>query len=277
MKGHAHLGAERAPDCKAYFQTYFDQRSGSNLEAYREPRHNFLGHCYNKRLEVCLAWLRDSGLPTPSRILDVGCGASPLVHEVTHLGHRAWGADHSFHMLQDAHGDSSPRFLQADAEAIPFADAVFDAVFCLGVLCYLPGDHRALAELARITRPDGLLVLSLPQKINLAAMVDFPFYLRKKVAPLLRRPPAGSTVARSLAFDERSYTISRINRLLRQAGFDPEEWRTLRFGPFTLLDRPLFTLATTIRLSRLFEALHRVPGIRGLGEWYLVKARRDRS
>lgn len=277
MNGHAHLGPEPTRDCKAYFRGYFDQRSGSNLEAYREPGQNFLGHCYNKRLEVCLAWLRDSTLPTRSRILDVGCGASPLVHEVTRLGHQAWGVDHSFHMLEDAHGDLPRHFLQTDAEALPFADRMFDAVFCLGVLCYLPVDHRALAELTRITRPDGLLVLSLPQKINLAAMVDFPSYLRKKVAPLLRRPPAASLVPHSLAFDERSYTIGHINHLLRQAGFEPQESRTLRFGPFTFFDRPLFTLATTIRLSRLFEALHRVPGIRGLGEWYLVKARRNRS
>jgi ubiquinone/menaquinone biosynthesis C-methylase UbiE len=48
---------------------------------------------------------------------------------------------------------------QADAHALPFADGSFDTVVCTFGLCAIPDDRKAVAEMARVLRPGGLLIL----------------------------------------------------------------------------------------------------------------------
>jgi SAM-dependent methyltransferase len=45
---------------------------------------------------------------------------------------------------------------------MPFADAVFDLVTCLDVVEHTPDDRRTLGELRRVTRPGGVLLLTVP-------------------------------------------------------------------------------------------------------------------
>ena len=49
---------------------------------------------------------------------------------------------------------------EADACALPFPDARFDTVVCTFSLCAIPDDHRAVAEMSRVLRPGGLLLLA---------------------------------------------------------------------------------------------------------------------
>jgi ubiquinone/menaquinone biosynthesis C-methylase UbiE len=47
-----------------------------------------------------------------------------------------------------------------DAQALEFPDACFDAVVCTFSLCAIPDDRKAVAEMARVVRPGGLLLLA---------------------------------------------------------------------------------------------------------------------
>jgi ubiquinone/menaquinone biosynthesis C-methylase UbiE len=49
---------------------------------------------------------------------------------------------------------------EADALALPFPDASFDTVVCTFSLCAIPDDRRAVAEMSRVLRPGGLLLLA---------------------------------------------------------------------------------------------------------------------
>ena len=49
---------------------------------------------------------------------------------------------------------------EADALALPFPDASFDTVVCTFALCAVPDDRRAVAEMNRVLRPGGLLLLA---------------------------------------------------------------------------------------------------------------------
>lgn len=51
-------------------------------------------------------------------------------------------------------------FRIGDAQSLPFPHAQFDTVVCTFGLCCIPDDRRALAEMARVLRPDGLLLLA---------------------------------------------------------------------------------------------------------------------
>jgi ubiquinone/menaquinone biosynthesis C-methylase UbiE len=48
---------------------------------------------------------------------------------------------------------------EADAQALPFADASFDTVVCTLSLCAIPDDRAAIGEMRRVLRPGGRLLL----------------------------------------------------------------------------------------------------------------------
>lgn len=50
-------------------------------------------------------------------------------------------------------------FREGDAQALPFADATFDTVVCTLGLCGIPDDRAAIAEMHRVLRPGGALLL----------------------------------------------------------------------------------------------------------------------
>jgi ubiquinone/menaquinone biosynthesis C-methylase UbiE len=78
---------------------------------------------------------------------------------------RLVGVDFSPAMLERAR-DRARRLGRAvdlwegDAHALAFPDASFDTVVCTFSLCGIPDDHKAVAEMHRVLRPDGLLLLA---------------------------------------------------------------------------------------------------------------------
>lgn len=109
--------------------------------------------------------------PGPARILEVGIGAGahlPLIARDLPRGVQAevWGADLSLGMMAqcrrrlERRGPDLPvRLLQADAHALPFADATFDRVFHVGAMGSFRDPRRALAELARVAKPGTPIVV----------------------------------------------------------------------------------------------------------------------
>lgn len=94
-----------------------------------------------------------AGDVTGRRILDVGCGAGPLLAALRERGAVVTGIDSSTTMLQLARqrlGDG-PALLAADlADPLPFPDAAFDDVIACLVLHYLEDWSGPLAELRRV-------------------------------------------------------------------------------------------------------------------------------
>ena len=75
------------------------------------------------------------------------------------------GVDHSPAMLDIARHRAAQLgrtvdLRQGDAQALEFHSAVFDTVVCTFSLCAIPDDRTAVAEMARVLRPGGLLLLA---------------------------------------------------------------------------------------------------------------------
>jgi SAM-dependent methyltransferase len=80
---------------------------------------------------------------------------------------------------------------QADATAIPFGDSVFDAVFLFDVLEHVDEEAKALAEIRRVLRPGGALLVTVPAFMFLYGLQDEVSehkrrYRRKPLVELLR-------------------------------------------------------------------------------------------
>lgn len=96
----------------------------------------------------------------PTRIADIGCGLGELGERFQQeLGAQVFAVDISQRMVELARARGVDAQI-GDAEALPFASNDFDCVFAGWVLYHVPNLQRAIAECARVLRPDGTLVAS---------------------------------------------------------------------------------------------------------------------
>ena len=104
-------------------------------------------------------------LPHETRVLDAGCGEGVLVDEY-HDRIAIVGLDANY---------ASDRVTQGSLTALPFPDGSFDRALCLDVLEHLHYEDqpRALAELFRVLRPGGELLVSIPNLAHLQSRIQF--------------------------------------------------------------------------------------------------------
>jgi ubiquinone/menaquinone biosynthesis C-methylase UbiE len=102
-----------------------------------------------------------ASLPVNSRLLEIGAGTGlnfPFYPTAT----RGAATELSGEMLKIARTKERPRgveLVQNNAESLPFHDASFDAALATLVLCSVASPARCFAELRRVVRPGGTIVL----------------------------------------------------------------------------------------------------------------------
>ncbi|MFC0542147.1 class I SAM-dependent methyltransferase [Kutzneria chonburiensis] len=128
-------------------------------EAYTaENESNLINAHYERPAMLTLA-----GDVAGRRILDAGCGAGPLFAALRDGGAVVSGIDASAGMLAQARkrlGDDADLRVADLAEPLPFPDNTFDDVTASLVLHYLEDWGPTLAELRRVLRPGGRLLVS---------------------------------------------------------------------------------------------------------------------
>lgn len=113
-----------------------------------------------KAVELDLV-LKLLGPRAAEHILDAGCGSGIFTAPVVERGSRVTGLDLSLPMLERARSrlpDQS--FLAADMRALPFMNETFDKAVSVTALEFIENGKQALAELFRVTRPGGLVVVA---------------------------------------------------------------------------------------------------------------------
>jgi SAM-dependent methyltransferase len=91
-----------------------------------------------------------------TRVLDLACGPGPVASGAAERGALPVGLDFSSAMIALARADHPGiRFEVGDAEVLPFADEVFDAVVANFGIHHVAEPNRALAEARRVLRPRG--------------------------------------------------------------------------------------------------------------------------
>jgi len=90
-------------------------------------------------------------------LLDVGCGAQPYRALQAQRATRCFGLECNRQRYRD-----TPPAVWGSALALPFADGSFDTVFSSQVLEHVPEPERMLAEMTRVLRPGGCLIVTAP-------------------------------------------------------------------------------------------------------------------
>ncbi len=98
------------------------------------------------------------------RVLDVGCGAGQLALPAARAGATVTGVDIATNLIEQARARAEAeglaiQFDEGDAEQLPYPDAAFDVVFSLIGAMFAPRPDRVAAELRRVCRPGGRIVM----------------------------------------------------------------------------------------------------------------------
>jgi ubiquinone/menaquinone biosynthesis C-methylase UbiE len=111
-------------------------------------------------VEQPLVWAMLERLP-PGDALDAACGTGRHAKYLADLGHRVVGVDGSPDMLAKAKFDvPAAEFREGELTALPFDDNRFDIAVCALALEHVADLDAAIAELARVVRPSGRIIVS---------------------------------------------------------------------------------------------------------------------
>lgn len=99
------------------------------------------------------------------RVLDVGCGTGNATIPAAQTGAKVVGIDIATNLLEQGRRRAGEegleiRFEEGDAEDLPYEDASFDVVISLFGAMFAPRPERVAAELIRVCRSDGKIVMA---------------------------------------------------------------------------------------------------------------------
>jgi dTDP-4-dehydrorhamnose reductase len=141
--------------------------------------------------------------PGDTKLLDFGCGSGIFVDELSKQGFDSYGLDISAEAVKFGQLQGIKNLGVIDAHKVNFPDNTFDAVLTLDVLEHLEDESWALAEMERVVKPGGIIVIMVPAYMFLWGVQDevAHHYRRYTMGPLLKK------VRKSTSFEilRRSY------------------------------------------------------------------------
>lgn len=144
--------------------------------------------------------------------LDVGVGGSGYtVIEAARKGHRSIGVDISLEGIKKAQffatselGKKSNlcNFAVCLAENLPFKDNTVTKLSSIAVLEHIPNDNQAIAEIARVTKPNAKIFITVPNSYQrIPPIFWIPYYIHDKRIGHLRHYKAEDLIAKFFKYD----------------------------------------------------------------------------
>jgi ubiquinone/menaquinone biosynthesis C-methylase UbiE len=145
-------------------RAYYDEFA-AGYERHRRPNDPGGYHAMVDDLEIELVarYGRDKD------VLECGCGTGLLLERVAAFAKSARGIDLSPGMLEGARARGLD-VREASVTELPFPDASFDVTCSFKVLAHVPEVGRALREMARVTRPGGVVLAEFYNALSLRAL-----------------------------------------------------------------------------------------------------------
>jgi len=261
---------------------YFNQEAEKYDSAY--DAYTPGGYALRVRQQRVLELLDRRG----GKALDVGCGAGRMAAPLIDMGYEFWGVDAAPAMIEQCerryHGSPRAHFSVGDAHKLEFDDAVFDVVICMGVIDRIQNWELAIAEMARVLKPGGSLIISFPNLSSpYAWWKNFVFYPAMAVVrPLyfwLIRRPRPSTLYNRVDLRGRLLLLATFARLQTARAvtrfFERQALRVtdVVYYNFTLFLSPLDELfpLLSLHISEKIEQW-RSGRFRWIGAGYIIKA-----
>lgn len=134
------------------------------------------------------------------KVLDVGCWTGQFEQLAIQTTKQMVGIDPDIHAIRFAKTIvKGPRFLKGTATKLQFKNSSFDVVTFLDVIEHIPADTEivCLKEIARVLKPNGIIILSTNNKHPIAILFDPAFW----------------------GFGHRHYSTDELEHMLGKSGF----------------------------------------------------------
>ncbi len=165
-----------------------------------------------------------AAIPLQAKVLDIGSGTGSNLRLLRELGFRSIvGLDPSADAAHYCNMKGLGPVEQGDIRKIRFADASFDFILATDVLEHVEDDRQAVAELQRVLRPGGTILLTVPAFASLWGLQD------------------------DVSHHFRRYRLPALLGILRSAGFAPQRWYYFNY----LLFVPIWAARRLMRLLRM--------------------------
>jgi len=158
------------------------------------------------------------------RLLDLGCGVKPFLPVYSRYSEQSVGMD-----VETSPHDVKVADVIYDGKHIPFGDQEFDIVFCTEVMEHVPEPSEFLAEIYRVLKPGGVVIMTTPFLV-----------------PLHEEP-----------HDYYRYTKHGIHHLLGKTGF-----RNIEIEPFGEYFAVVIAFGVQIQL-KFWNGVSKLLGIKG--------------
>ena len=169
------------------------------------------------------------------RVLDLAAGTGVSTAELQRSGARAVACDFSLGMLRAGRANKhrrTVRFVAGDGTRLPFADGAFDAVTISFGLRNIVDVPAALAEMARVVRPGGrLVVCEFSRPVWPPFRVLYLNYLMRLLPWIAKRVSSNPEAYVYLAESIRAWPDqAELGRMIAAAGWRDVRYRNLTFG-----------------------------------------------
>ncbi len=193
----------------------------------------------------------------PGRVLlDAGCGGGLLAPHVETKGYRHVGVD----LGRLGLGQAAARGVTAvngDVTALPFASGSADVVVAGEILEHVTDLPGTVAELCRVLRPGGLVVLDTVNDTALSRLITVTVGERLGVAPTGLHDPALFVSPKRLTSEFARHGVALTVRGVRPSGPGLFRWLALRRTPD---GRPLGRIVPTFSTAVLYQGVGRRVG-----------------
>jgi 2-polyprenyl-3-methyl-5-hydroxy-6-metoxy-1,4-benzoquinol methylase len=244
---------EGGPVREAIVQEYFQSAAGYWKSVYRED--DVSARIYQERLLAALEWINGLHLKPGAAVMDVGCGAGVATVALAERGLSVTAVDLAPAMLDLTSSLARQRGVEASVhtqlssvDALPFKAGSFDCVMALGLLPWVEDPAATIAELARVVRPGGHLLISADNYWRVDHFFD---PIRN---PLLRPLRQGLTTLLRMTRHRKeghatakTHRPSEIDHWTRVCKLETVRSTTMGFGPFALFKVPVLTQSFAIK------------------------------
>ncbi|MGZ6347089.1 MAG: class I SAM-dependent methyltransferase [Anaerolineales bacterium] len=153
---------------------------------------------YLEKMAVARKFL--DACPPSQVIYDMGCGEGVLVNEYRKTGYHITGMDLNY---------SSDYIIQRDFLKSRIADGSVDVIICLDVIEHLlfPDQGKALSEFARMLKPGGRALITVPNLAHLASRISFFFTGKLVRTSSIERHPGDRPVGEYIKMLQKHFQI----------------------------------------------------------------------
>jgi ubiquinone/menaquinone biosynthesis C-methylase UbiE len=189
--------------------------------------------------------------PRPGKILDLGCGTGEIAAAIDRIGYQVTACDFAEEMIEVARSSHTGTgvnwiCLKPDWKVLPFKDGSFDGIVASSVFEYLLDVQAVAAELARVLRPEGVMLLTVPNPRNVVRKIEAwarPVLLSHHNPRWLYRVRQIDSYATYLRLSQNRFEGHGWQSVLKTAHFVPmderdfseEAWQNRAKAPLVLL------------------------------------------